>query len=177
MVGKEDQQQEGLDAQLCHHPHGVGNLGHGVALVVVEAALHAEHGLTLKAPDDEPPLVAGGGTFKEVGQFLVGNDTGIFQPVPQRPKPGPQHQADFRLKAGLKPDITDRLIGPFQQIPWHPRYAPLKRKLRFVIHGKRGKFKYPCSGILGCGGICVFVLYILFHIHFFYSIMDKNKFL
>ena len=50
--------EEVLDTEELHHADGEGDLLHGVAFVVVEAPLHAQHGHAREGTSDEIPLMA-----------------------------------------------------------------------------------------------------------------------
>ena len=52
---------QGVAAQQAQHPHGVGHLLIGIALVVVHPALHHGHGLAVQHAAPQAALVAGGG--------------------------------------------------------------------------------------------------------------------
>ena len=86
--------KERFYAQLLHHPHGVGNLLHGVALVVVKAALHGNYLAVAEAALDQLAAVPFDGRQGEVrnlgvGKFLtVGNVSGQFA------QPGSQNDGD-----------------------------------------------------------------------------------
>ena len=65
--------EEGLDAQLVHDAYGERYFLHGVALVIVEAALHGHDVYTTKFTEDERTGVALDGRYGEVGDFSVRN--------------------------------------------------------------------------------------------------------
>ena len=50
--------EEVLDTEELHHTDREGDLLHGVAFVVVEAPLHAQHGYAREGTSDEIPLMA-----------------------------------------------------------------------------------------------------------------------
>ena len=64
--------EEGLDAQLVHHAYGEGDLLHGVALVVVEAALHGHDIHSAELSEDELAAVALDRGHGEVGYVTIG---------------------------------------------------------------------------------------------------------
>ena len=65
--------EESLDAQLVHDAYGERYFLHGVALVIVEAALHGHDVYTTKLTEDERTGVALDGRYGEVGDFSVRN--------------------------------------------------------------------------------------------------------
>ena len=64
--------EEGLDAQLVHYAHGEGDLLHGIALVVVESALHGHDIHTAKFTKDKFATVTFYRRNGEVGYFTIG---------------------------------------------------------------------------------------------------------
>ena len=58
-----------LDAQLVHHANGEGNLLHGVALVVVETALHSHNVYAAQLSEDKLAAMALNGRYREVRNF------------------------------------------------------------------------------------------------------------
>ena len=88
---------EGLDAEALHDADGQGDLGHGVAFVEVDAALHDEHGLVFEAADDELAGVAGDGGFGPVRQVAEGDAVGVADGVGKPAQAGAKDKGDRGL--------------------------------------------------------------------------------
>lgn len=84
--------QEGLAAQQAEDPDGVADLLVGVALVVVDPALHHCHRLAGQGAEDQLPLVSRGGGGLKVGDGGVGDGDGVLHQVPQVAQAGAQDQ-------------------------------------------------------------------------------------
>ena len=65
--------EEGLDAQFVHDAHGEGDFLHGVALVVVEAALHGQDVYPAKFAEYQFATMTFHGRYREVGNVGIGN--------------------------------------------------------------------------------------------------------
>lgn len=85
--------EEVLDTEELHHADGEGDLLHGVAFVVVEAPLHAQHGYAREGTSDEIPLMADSRRVWEVGDLCVGDDGGILEHVAELAKALPRMMA------------------------------------------------------------------------------------
>ena len=64
--------EERVDAQLVHGADGERHLGHGVALVVVEAAVERHDGLAAEASEEQASLMAFDGGHGEMGHVGIG---------------------------------------------------------------------------------------------------------
>ena len=63
--------EQAADSQLFEHPHGEGHLLHGVALVVVEPALHGHDAAAVDPAENQAPLVPLDRRNGEIGNILV----------------------------------------------------------------------------------------------------------
>lgn len=72
------------DTEEFHQADGHGACGEGVALVEVEAALHADHGGGPDMAEEEAPSVTHYGTHGEVGDVFVIEFGGVGDGIAQR---------------------------------------------------------------------------------------------
>ena len=87
--------KEVADAQQLHHPHGEGHLLHAVALVVVEAALHGHHAMTLDQAENKPSLVALDRRDGEIGNVVVVDGVFRLNLVGEIAQTGSENDAHF----------------------------------------------------------------------------------
>ena len=91
-VGEDD----GADAEGAEHAHGEGDLGGGVALVGMDAALHDEDGFAAQRAGDDAAGVAFDGGLGEVGDVGVGDEDGIGDGVGDCAQAGAEDDAEAR---------------------------------------------------------------------------------
>ena len=84
--------QEGLAAQQAEDPDGIADLLIGVALVVVDPALHHCHRLAGQGAKDQAPCVPGAVEVLKWGDGGVGDGDGVLHQVPQVAQAGAQDQ-------------------------------------------------------------------------------------
>ena len=80
-----------FDAHAGENPFGVGDLLHGVAFIVVEAALHGHNLFPAEGADDEVALVSYGGGALEVRYLRVGDDERVLYAVGQLSEAAAEH--------------------------------------------------------------------------------------
>ena len=95
--------KERFYAQLLHYPHGVGNLLHGVALVVVKAALHGNYLAVAEAALDQLAAVPFDGRQGEVRNLGVGKFLTVGNVSASSPSPVPRMMAT----GGIVPNCPD----------------------------------------------------------------------
>ena len=100
-------QQKLLCPQQSHQPDGGHHLFHGIALIIVNTALHDHHRDGADVTEDQLPGVACHGGYGETGQGVIGN---LRFPVHQPGKvsqPGAQDNTDLRGEVRHFPDGAD----------------------------------------------------------------------
>ena len=102
---------QGIAAQQAEHPHRVGHLLIGVALVVVHTALHNSHLLPLQGAEHQLTLVAGGGGHLEMGDILIRHGNGVFHNIAHVAQAGTQDHGHLGGKAAdLAADVVRALL-------------------------------------------------------------------
>ena len=91
--------EHGVAAQQVEDADPVADLLIGVALIVVDPALHDGHVLAGQLAKDHLAFMAGGGGVLEVGNLAVGDDDGVLHQVPQVAQAGAQDHGHFGLEA------------------------------------------------------------------------------
>ncbi len=82
-----------VDVEALHDSHGQRHLLHGIAFVVVEAALHRAHDCAGKFADHEPPGMTGDSADRKEGNLIVGDDGCLFDLGRQVAQAAAQDQA------------------------------------------------------------------------------------
>ena len=100
-------EEQRLDAQEFQHIHGVGDLAHGKALVVVEAALKGGYRLPRQAADDQVPGVARHSGAGEMGDVGIGEDGFILHGIHQ----AAQAAAQDHTAGGPQGAVGENVVG------------------------------------------------------------------
>ena len=97
--------QQGRNAQQPRHPHRIGRLLGGIALIAMEPALHGQYLRAAKPAADKAAPVVGRGGDGKMRQLAVGHGDGVLQLVGEIPQPGAEDEqrlgparADARLQ-------------------------------------------------------------------------------
>ena len=97
---------EGFAAEEAEDAGGEGDLGEGVALVGVDAALHDGYGDSGDVAEDEFAGVAFDGGLREVGDVGVGDGGGVFDLRGEVAEAGAEDDAEARGEWGEGADVV-----------------------------------------------------------------------
>lgn len=99
------------DAHQLHHPHGIGNLVHRVAFVVVEASVEGHDVFSAQIAEDHLARMPFDGRYGEVGNLAVRDAMANVDFGDQVAQTGSQEDGPLD---GLVGDTTEKFGGFFQ---------------------------------------------------------------
>jgi hypothetical protein len=91
-------------AQSTHHPHWKRDVAQAVALVIVDAAAHRDHGYVLQSAQHQLARVALHGRDRKVRDVRIRHDDRRLDLVRQIAQARAEDQRDSRLQCAARPD-------------------------------------------------------------------------